>query len=184
MSCHLLTPGSICWATVTRLSLPLPLVLPIANILIILIAQLPLLIPVLRRLPTRVQNGVWVFLGPYAWYLMSLTPVTVLILAAVYGSRSDMAQCGMASQWSRMFQRKDASAIRAIQDGLRCCGFNSLHDRAWPFPSRGVDAAACERTQGYTNPCADLWQGQESTVAALTILASVLNWILLVSRIW
>lgn len=81
-----------------------------------------------------------------------------------------------------MFQRKDESGIRAIQTGLQCCGLNSRRDRAWPFPSHDVDARACERTLGYTSRCADRWQRQEAVAASLIVLASLLNWILLVSN--
>ncbi|KAI1615548.1 hypothetical protein EDD36DRAFT_191295 [Exophiala viscosa] len=86
----------------------------------------------------------------------------------------------MGSQWRSMFQQKDDAGIRAIQSGLQCCGLNSLYDRAWPFPSREVDARACERTLRYTSRCADRWQRQQAVAASLIVLASLLNWILLI----
>ncbi|KAK5083585.1 hypothetical protein LTR05_006088 [Lithohypha guttulata] len=77
-----------------------------------------------------------------------------------------------------MFENKDANSIRSIQTRLQCCGLNSMHDRAWPFPSRGVDARACERNQGYTVACGNMWRQEESLAATLTAIASFLNWLM------
>ena len=159
-------------------SLPIPLALPILNIAVSLVS--PFLVPILRRINSQVKKGIWSFLFSYGRYFTTLVPFVLFILAAVYGTPSDMVSCGMESQWSHMFRRKDDQAIRAIQNGLHCCGYNSLRDRAWPFPSRDVDVTACETTQGYTIRCADVWQRQDSTAATLVALASFLNWILLV----
>ncbi|KIV86173.1 hypothetical protein PV11_01803 [Exophiala sideris] len=167
----------IAWCTTTRYSLPLPLALPVINVAMPL--ALPALVVVTRRLTAHVKKGVSAFLLPYAWYFTSLMAVILFVLATMYGTPSDMSRCGTEAQWRRMFQRKDDAGIRAIQSGLQCCGLNSLHDRAWPFPSRKVDARACERTLGYTSRCADRWQRQEAVAAGLIALASLLNWTLL-----
>lgn len=170
---------SISWAMTVRYSLPFPLALPIINIILSLVV--PFLAPIMTTTIAQAEKGIRGLLFSYAWYFTTLIPWILLVVAAMYGTVSDMSRCGMESQWKHMFQRKDDAGIRAIQNGLRCCGFNSLHDRAWPFPAHDVDVRACERTQGYTNSCADRWQRQESTVAGLTVLASILNWVLLVS---
>jgi hypothetical protein len=162
-----------------RYSLPFPLALPIINTILSLVV--PFLAPLITTTIAQAKKGIRGLLLSYAWYFTTLIPWILLVVAAMYGTVSDMSRCGMEAQWKQMFQRKDDAGIRAIQDGLRCCGFNSLHDRAWPFPAHDVDVRACERTQGYTNSCANRWQRQESTVAGLTVLASFLNWVLLVS---
>jgi hypothetical protein len=162
-----------------RYSLPFPLALPIINTILSLVV--PFLAPLITTTIAQAKKGIRGLLLSYAWYFTTLIPWILLVVAAMYGTVSDMSRCGMEAQWKQMFQRKEDAGIRAIQDGLRCCGFNSLHDRAWPFPAHDVDVRACERTQGYTNSCANRWQRQESTVAGLTVLASILNWVLLVS---
>ncbi|EXJ77236.1 hypothetical protein A1O3_10394 [Capronia epimyces CBS 606.96] len=86
--------------------------------------------------------------------------------------------CALESQWTAMFRRKDERAIRAIQTALHCCGFNSPHDRAWPFPSRGVDAHACEVALGYDRRCVDPWRRHEVRVAVMVGVASLVNWLL------
>jgi hypothetical protein len=86
-----------------------------------------------------------------------------------------LLSCSLENQWSYLFRLKDAAAIRAIQDTLRCYGFNSMRDLAWPFPSKDVTAIECERTQDYRIRCLEGWRRQESTVAGLLGLANISN---------
>ncbi|EXJ65832.1 uncharacterized protein A1O5_11073, partial [Cladophialophora psammophila CBS 110553] len=94
-----------------------------------------------------------------------------------YAVPSDILSCGLESQWTRLFRAKNEDAVRGIENAFRCCGFNSLHDRAWPFPSQDVDVRACERSLGYTRRCVDPWRNQEQVAAGLVALADLLNWI-------
>jgi hypothetical protein len=111
----------------------------------------------------------------------TLLPIILVTLSALYAVPSDLRTCNSETQWVRMFRGKDGAAIRSIQDGLHCCGFNSLHDRAWPFPSRENDARTCERTQGYIIPCAGIWEKQTLIAGVLSLVANVLNAIIFVS---
>lgn len=167
----------IAWARITRLSLPCPLAFPITNIVTTLAG--PALIVFFAQTAVS-KKKISAVLVSYLRYFLTLLPFTLLILALVYTIQSDMLSCSMESRWMHLFRAKDENSIRTIQSGLRCCGFNSLHDRAWPFPGRDVDSRACEVTFGYTRRCADVWQSQESTAAGLIALAGFLNWILLV----
>ena len=111
----------------------------------------------------------------------TLLPLTLAALSAIYAAPSDLRTCSSELQWARMFRRKNEEAIRFIQDQLRCCGFNSMHDRSWPFPAQNTDARTCERTQGYVVNSGDLWRTQASIAAVLSLVASVLNLVALVS---
>lgn len=142
---------SVSWALAIRYSLPLPAALPILNIALPL--TLPFLVPLMTRMGGRARKGVREILHPYAWYFTTLIPLMILVVAAVDGTPSDMVQCNMENRWKQMFRSKNEASVRAIQNALRCCGYNSLHDRAWPFPSHDIDAQACERTQGYARRC-------------------------------
>jgi hypothetical protein len=62
-----------------------------------------------------------------------------------------------------MFRAKDAKNIRAIQDVLECCGFNSVRDRAYPFGQ----PSACAETYGRTQSCAQAWKGAMQTSAGI-----------------
>lgn len=116
-------------------------------------------------------------------YLLPLLPFTILILSLVEAWPSQFAACGLETHWSHLFRTKNEFAIRTIEQGLQCCGLNSLVDRAFPFPSatHGIDAAACERTLGYTRRCLEPWRRQEAVAAGLVALASLFSWIVLVS---
>jgi hypothetical protein len=156
----------------------MPLAIPILNTFTVIFG--PLVMAFMARLGLNARTATMAFLAPGVRYLFPLLPFALLILSAIYAVPSDLLACGLESQWSRLFRAKDENAIRTIEQGLRCCGFNSLHDRAWPFPSHDVDARACERTLGYTVRCVDPWRRQQQVNAGLVVLASLLNWLLLV----
>lgn len=160
--------------------MPYPIIIPILNVFapVIIIGSIVLssryLVEVRSRMP----------LAALALVLQCATFISLVLLAfsTVYIIPSDLQTCSSETQWAHMFRRKDEEAISFIQHQLRCCGFNSVQDRAWPFPSRGVDARACERTQGYLVPCAETWGKQAAMAAALGGLASFLNSFVLVSQ--
>jgi hypothetical protein len=56
-----------------------------------------------------------------------------------------------------------------------------MHDRAWPFPSNGIDARECERTQGWNVRCVDGWREQQVRTAGLVAVACVANLAFVVS---
>lgn len=114
-------------------------------------------------------------------YLFSVLPIVLIVLSTVFGIPTSLFTCGLENRWQHLFRIKDDQAIRAIQDTLRCCGLNSVRDRAWPFPSNSVDARACERTQGWNIRCLDPWQRQESAVAGMVGLSNFSSLALVVS---
>ena len=57
-----------------------------------------------------------------------------MTLAATHISKEGLA-CPLEQEWKGMFKRHDAEGIRAIQDALNCCGFKSVVDMPYPFPS-------------------------------------------------
>ncbi|OAG38000.1 hypothetical protein AYO21_07722 [Fonsecaea monophora] len=129
----------------------------------------------------RARKRTLTFVAPYLRYFLPFLPFALFILSLIYAVPSDLLSCSIESQWVSLFRAKNEDAVRGIENALRCCGFNSLHDRAWPFPSHDVDVTACERTLGYTRRCVDPWRNQEQVAAGLLALASLFNWILLVT---
>lgn len=171
--------ASIALSKISQLSLPLPTILPALNILVPLLTAL--LVPACQRVLQQVKQRAVRLVLPYLAHASTLLPFALLILSLVYSTPGDLQSCSLERHWLRMFEAKNDRAIRNIQTDLQCCGLNSIHDRAWPFPARGIDARACERTQGYTIPCAGRWQHEEMVAATLTALASFLNWSVVVS---
>ncbi|KAG5947712.1 hypothetical protein E4U53_006390 [Claviceps sorghi] len=71
---------------------------------------------------------------------------------------SAVRTCLLSTLWQRLFRNHDADAIRRIQDEFRCCGFNTVRDRAWPFPDH-KSAGRCAETYGREVSCARPWLG-------------------------
>jgi len=168
----------IAWTKTLGLSLPLPLFIPVMNTLF------PLLAGVTAVVVQRVRTWLKYHKTRTLLYLLKhsalILPLILLALSMQYASPSQLLSCAMETEWGRRFQEKDDRAIRTIENSLRCCGFNSLHDRAWPFPSRGVGANACETSLGYTRRCADPWRQQQQAAATMVVLAGILNYLLVV----
>ena len=164
---------------INQLSLPFPTFVPTCNIIIPIVTAA--IWPVSRRLTATVKQNAIRFLLPYLASASSFTPLALFVLSLVYAVPSDMSQCAADRHWLSMFERKDARAISGIQNRLLCCGLNSMHDRAWPFPNRNTDARACEKTQGYQRACGNVWRNEEMTVAVLTAISSLVKWVFLVS---
>lgn len=113
-------------------------------------------------------------------FLLHDLAVGVVILSLLYIYYHDVTACRLELRWKHWYQSKNDVAVQAIQARLHCCGYNSMADRAWPFPSRNSDARTCERTSGYLTHCGPLWQERLYTVAVVCMAASLLNVLLLV----
>lgn len=177
--------AAIALARVRELSLPLPASLPALNIALPLLAAITL--PLFRSLGLKLRNHTSKLL-PYLASVPSLAPFALFVLSLVYALPGDLQICAADQKWLKMFENKDVRGIRTIQTQLQCCGYNSMHDRAWPFPSRDTDARTCERTQGYNAACGNMWRQEETVAAVMSVIASFLNWLMMVcywlSKIW
>ncbi|KAB5583545.1 hypothetical protein GE09DRAFT_1278743 [Coniochaeta sp. 2T2.1] len=78
---------------------------------------------------------------------------------------SQINQCSLSTRWQTLWQGHDANTIRRIQDALDCCGFNSVKDRAWPFPNKNNPQPGCAAQFERTASCAAPW-GREMRSAA------------------
>ena len=114
-------------------------------------------------------------------YFIHLIVIFLLVISATY-LLSDVRGCRSELQWKEWFQHKNEAKIRSIQNQLHCCGFNSMLDRAWPFPAHDIDAATCQRTSGFSSHCATGWVKELRSVAVLNMIASILQEASLVSR--
>lgn len=179
LACAAVVLSAVALSRVSQLSLPLPSALPLLNIAIPLLAAI--VWPLSQRLSTQFKQSALRLLLPHLAGASNLAPFALFIVSLVFAVPSDIQYCAADRYWLRMFELKDETSIRSIQNRLQCCGLNSLHDRAWPFPSRTSDARACERTQHYNRACGNLWRHEEVLAAGLTAISSFLNWIVLVS---
>jgi hypothetical protein len=171
-----LITATVSWTRLIQLSLPLPPGLPALNILFTIFSVIAGAVS--RQLLSQAKKKVLMSLLPRA---STFALVVLFTLSLVYTIPSDIESCAANCQWLRMFKNKNEIAIRTIQAKLRCCGYNSMHDRAWPFPSKDFDARTCEKTQGYYIACGGLWRQEQQFAAAMSAVASFLNWLLVVS---
>ncbi|KAH7317664.1 hypothetical protein BKA65DRAFT_514929 [Rhexocercosporidium sp. MPI-PUGE-AT-0058] len=96
----------------------------------------------------------------------------IATLALTHMIPPDALLCGLERKWQQFWSAHDAHAgktIRAIQDALNCCGFNSIKDRSWPF----TNPATCATTFGRTQSCARPWRRAEQINAGLLLLVAV-----------
>jgi hypothetical protein len=113
------------------------------------------------------------FLALFAFQLIYETIIATLSLTFMVPS------CRLEEQWKRLNSNKDANAIRRIQDRFNCCGFNTVVDRAWPFPhgrpDEGFGADQCKRMFGRDRPCSGPWrQAEQLNAGALFAVAIII----------
>ncbi len=161
-----------------RFSLPGFLSSSILNIVISLIALLVLWSS--TKVAAAIQTRSYTDTIKVLPLLVVLLPVILATLSYSEGSRSAIRSCLTEIRWEHLFQAKNERVIKAIQTQLLCCGYNSVHDRAWPFPAQGVDATTCERNLGFTTSCGPLLKEKLLATSITSGLGGVLNFFLLV----
>ncbi|KKY27194.1 putative tetraspanin tsp3 [Diplodia seriata] len=68
--------------------------------------------------------------------LLSTLTILTAVLATLSGTHTTPGpslDCALREQWQALYRAKDGEQLRTIQDALRCCGFRSVYDMAWPF---------------------------------------------------
>ena len=104
----------------------------------------------------------------------------VATLALTHILPPDALVCGLGARWQKLFLARNRDATRAIQDSFKCCGFNTLLDRAFPWDG---SAAQCRETFGYKKPCAGPWRKAEQINAGLLLLVAVVVFVIKVCTI-
>ncbi|KAG9257514.1 uncharacterized protein F5Z01DRAFT_671111 [Emericellopsis atlantica] len=132
--------------------------LPITPVVTILTAILPLVsffnaytYPSLLA-NTRHRDSQFARLAPTIPQVVQALVTTILATLLFEASVPSQAMsCILGNEWMARFRAHDANTIRRVQDMLECCGFNSVKDRAYPFP-RGAPST-CADTYGRTVAC-------------------------------
>lgn len=150
------------------LSLPLPPASTIAAILLPTLSFLNTFYYNINSLSsTRVNSRVPVFF-PQA--LQVLQTILTTILGTTFCSdisSASMQHCSLSTRWQQLWTSHDSASIRRIQDTWDCCGFNSVKDRAWPFPDKGNPQPDCATQWGRTLACGQPWAGAMKQMAGL-----------------
>ena len=80
-----------------------------------------------------------------------------------------------------LFRSKDVRAVRRIQDAMKCCGFRSNRDMAWPFVDKEHKNTACEEAFGRNRSCEQLWGRKEHMVLGLFVMIGAVGLAVVVS---
>lgn len=123
-----------------KLSLPIP-GLTISAVLLLLFALIDSTLCPRWAKRTRARRAI----GRGMWLFQGVATIVLATLLFSYIPSSDARDCLLSTLWQRIFSSHDAQTIRRIQDAFNCCGFNTVRDRAWPFPNheRRADARRC-----------------------------------------
>ncbi|OBT79842.1 hypothetical protein VF21_01539 [Pseudogymnoascus sp. 05NY08] len=155
------------YTQIRLLSLPIPLTLPL------LVTLLPILTTLTTTYLARLLRP-----SNLPTYTTLLTLLTTLETAlATWALTYLPASCGLEERWASLYRAKDADAIRRIQDRWACCGFNSVVDRAWPFPhGKGKDSVGadqCTKLLGSEIACGRAWGEEERKMAGVLVGVAV-----------
>ncbi|KFY34110.1 hypothetical protein V494_07051 [Pseudogymnoascus sp. VKM F-4513 (FW-928)] len=155
------------YTQIRLLSLPIPITLPL------LITLLPVITTLTTTYLTRLLRP-----SNLPTFTTLLTLLTTLETAlATWALTYLPGGCGLEERWSQLYRAKDADAIRRIQDRWSCCGFNSVVDRAWPFPRGGSDnhkgPEQCRETFGREIACGRAWGVEEKRMAGVLVGVAV-----------
>ncbi|KAM7203952.1 hypothetical protein V8F33_001923 [Rhypophila sp. PSN 637] len=119
--------------------------------------------------------------------------LTIFLLATFFsistsGEAGPLTECLLSSKWKSLWTTHNAEAIRKIQDQLVCCGFRSVKDMAWPFPSGNPEDGKkkhvdCVARYGRHESCMTKWEGElnslvggEMGVLVFTGFVQFLGW--------
>ncbi|KAL2368964.1 tetraspanin Tsp3, variant 2 [Blastomyces gilchristii SLH14081] len=170
------------WFRTSKYYLPLPI--PLSGITTFLPIATAILIPLFTNLATRSRNqrsGTALLghidIGRFmviVEQLLTIIPTALATFTISYFVSEDIVGCRLENQWQSYYSRKNANAIRSIQDRLQCCGFRSTRDRGWPFPG-GSDQRDCTSTFGYTRSCFAEWRSTQREAATMIFTAAVLS---------
>lgn len=120
--------------------------------------------------------------------LQLLQLIITTILGTTFFSESipsSTRECLLGTQWQQFWTSHDASSIRRIQDTYDCCGYNSVRDRAWPFPVKGGSPISeCATQFRRTASCRQSWDGAMQRTAGMELAIVLAVAILQVSRLF
>lgn len=172
--------GSWTWSLCSNLSLPLPTWLPMAVLFLPIAFSFCIYLAVFLR-----DKGSAIFktLPVALVYAAASVLIVLFTLSCVYFAPNHLRALSLEWKWSELFRAKDETSVQLIQAQLECCGLNNMHDRAWPFPAKGVDAYECERSQGWDKSCLNIWKENLIVASSLTGISSIAGFICVVRKI-
>ncbi|KZZ90412.1 tetraspanin [Ascosphaera apis ARSEF 7405] len=196
--CCCLAQRCYSWTRASKLSLPLSTALPaLTTFLPLILSALTPLIAILKKsqsnTPAARRPGsasgqttlLATLLPSFATFLtfldqlLTALPAILVAISATYFTPTNVSTCRLDNQWQGFWSGKDGDAIRGIEERLKCCGYRSVHDRAWPFPGTSAGSKGdCVNVLGYNKPCIEAWAKEEKSAAVGVFVSAVLGFLL------
>ncbi|KAH8152655.1 uncharacterized protein LAJ45_03496 [Morchella importuna] len=99
---------------------------------------------------------------------------TVVVTQSLNNMPKSAIGCTLERTWRAWFRTKDAAHIKAVQEALNCCGFNTFKDQAWPFPDNDTKAEQCSLQSKTRTPCYQPWsQTHQLSASVFMMVAAV-----------
>jgi hypothetical protein len=121
-----------------------------------------------RTRPTK--SRLWSSLVVFNHYILLALSLVLLSLALDCITSPAIQSYTLHDRWTKLFQTKNAQAMRRIQDAMDCCGFRSSRDMAWPFEDKDHGARACEVEFGRMKGCETGWAGKERAMMVAMVV--------------
>jgi hypothetical protein len=136
------------------------------------------ILPLVSLLPSQWTNRLLKdrsLKGLLLWTAQTLLEGSLATVAASHLNQS-IIRCQTEERWQALFIAKAGSAISAIQNRHSCCGFNSILDRAYPFPaSSNRGALECSLSQGRDTSCGMAWEEDHKRLLGLLLGVAVVS---------
>jgi hypothetical protein len=116
-------------------------------------------------------------------YVALTTQIVLFTISSIYLTPTPFRAFSLELKWDQLFRSKDESAIQLIQAQLECCGLKNMHDRAWPFPGKGIGAYECERSQGWDKSCLNVWRNSLIIASTLSVVSNIAGLICVVRMV-
>ncbi|PQE06159.1 tetraspanin Tsp3 protein [Rutstroemia sp. NJR-2017a BBW] len=176
------TATSYAYSQIRALSLPISQALALFTIVLPLVTGISTqgVRGLLQRRNSSEQNELTLPLIAVIGFQLIYETV-VATLALTYMIPPESLRCGLDDKWQKMYHDKNARQIRGIQDGLNCCGYKSVRDRAWPFLPSAEKPGNCAETTDRSQSCFGVWRQAEQINAGLLLLVAIIVFIVKVS---
>ena len=167
--------GSVSLHKTLTLSLPIPKATPISALLLPLITGLSLRAS--QYLARRSQGpflstNTGLLLIPF---LLIIYETVIATLSITYMAPINDLNCPLDQRWQQLFGKKDATAIKRIQDAHQCCGLHSTLDRAWPFQAQNRPASTCREMMGRDRSCLGTWRRDMQVAGGMVLFVAVMS---------
>ncbi|KAK9474211.1 uncharacterized protein V1510DRAFT_306358 [Dipodascopsis tothii] len=144
---------------VTHFNLPLPTYFPVFAMIL---PSVTCFLSVFPLFSARVYATKKMFYPSILVAVIVFSSIFAALLAPYFSE--SLARSIHDSAWAGLFSAR-SPIVAHLQESMQCCGFDTLYDRAYPFPSKADAANACVLRYKFTQQCSTVWAAQTKSTA-------------------